>query len=420
MRCSQLFDEVQRDVASIRLPSWGRVAPAAGVVPWLLLDPDGVPVEVVREFLTDFVARGNRAASVRSYAYGLLRWWRWLQVVDVRWDQVRPGEVRDYVLWLQQADKPRHQPRTASAATAGTVNPITRKQYLDDAYKPRTTRHGNAVLRAFYEYWMELGLGPVLNPVQLSGTRGRGNAHHNPLEAFRAEGRIRYNPKVAKRRPRTLSDDQWRDVFAALRCHRDRALLALTVSNGARAAEVLAIRGVDVAWGEQLVRVVRKGTRAEQWLPASAETFVWLRLYLATAGELTPDATIWRTVRQRDRGAGPAAQPLNYEALRAVFRRVNAQLGTNWTMHDLRHTAALRMSRDRNLSIRDVQTILGHQHLDTTVSTYLFEEDVEVARRVLQHLAERKHDAAQPTPASRVAVGYDAADLSTLFGRDFQ
>jgi hypothetical protein len=29
-------------------------------------------------------------------------------------------------------------------------------------------------------------------------------------------------------------------------------------------------------------------------------------------------------------------------------------------MHDLRHTAALRMARDRHLSMRDVQTILGH------------------------------------------------------------
>jgi len=29
-------------------------------------------------------------------------------------------------------------------------------------------------------------------------------------------------------------------------------------------------------------------------------------------------------------------------------------------MHDLRHTAALRMARDEALSLRDVQAILGH------------------------------------------------------------
>jgi len=70
---------VERDIASIRLPQWGRVVEAEGVVPWLVVDPDSNPVAPVQRFLRDFVARGNRAGSVRSYAYGLLRWWRWLE-----------------------------------------------------------------------------------------------------------------------------------------------------------------------------------------------------------------------------------------------------------------------------------------------------------------------------------------------------
>ena len=71
---------VERDVTSIRLPQWGRVVEAEGVVPWLVVDPDGEAVEPIQRFLRDFVARGNRPGSVRSYAYGLLRWWRWLAV----------------------------------------------------------------------------------------------------------------------------------------------------------------------------------------------------------------------------------------------------------------------------------------------------------------------------------------------------
>ncbi|MDI6105570.1 site-specific integrase [Actinoplanes sp. NEAU-A12] len=106
---------------------------------------------------------------------------------------------------------------------------------------------------------------------------------------------------------------------------------------------------------------------------------------------------------------------MNYEALRAVFRRVNALLGTNYTMHDLRHTAALRMSRDENLSLRDVQTILGHVHLSTTGDIYLVEDEAWVIRRVAEHLAEREDRARQPPPP--VAAGYQAADLAVLFGR---
>lgn len=413
-RWTRVFDDVERDVGSIRLPQWGRVVSVAGMVPWLVVGPDGVPVEPVRRFLVDFVARDNRPGSVRSYAYDLLRWWRWLRAVGVEWDKATPAEVRDLVLWLKQTAKPRQVPRTASAAMAGRVNPITRKRYLGDQYEPRTIRHSNAVLRSFYLFWIEMGVGPLINPVRLDRRGRRPNAHHNPLEPFRPEGKIRYNPKVPKRRPRAMPDERWNDLFAGLRSNRDRAILALGISNAARASELLGVRGVDLDWGEQLVRVFRKGTGAEQWLPASPEAFVWIRLYLAELGPLEPNEPIWWTLRRRDHGDGLRRQPMNYEALRAVFRRVNALLGTNYSMHDLRHSAALRMSRDEALSMRDVQTILGHAHLSTTADVYLVEDEDQVIRRVQQHLVEREQRAQQSPPP--VAVGYDSNDLSVLFG----
>jgi integrase/recombinase XerD len=86
-------------------------------------------------------------------------------------------------------------------------------------------------------------------------------------------------------------------------------------------------------------------------------------------------------------------------------------------MHDLRHTCALRMVRDGRLSLRDVQTVLGHAHLSTT-QLYLVEDDDEVFRRMRQHHAEQKAAggaAPQPPPAG---AGYDAADLDVLFGRE--
>lgn len=405
----------RHEVGLIRLPRLGRVEATSGVVGWRVVDPEGRVVEPVAQFLRDFAARGNRSGSVRSYAYALLRWWRWLQAVDVAWDRAGSAEVRDFVLWLGQARKTPRSPRTASAGTAGTVNPVTGKRHLGDGFEPRTVRHSNAVLRGFYEYWMELGEGPLVNPVALAGKGGRGNAHHDPLEPFRTEGRLRYNPKIARRRPRGIPDQQWNELFARLGSHRDRAIAALAVSNGARAGELLGVRGVDVDWGGQRVQVTRKGAGERQWLPGSPEAFVWLRLYLAEVGELGPDEPIWWTLRRRDHGDGLRRHPLNYEALRAVLRRVNTLLGSNYTMHDLRHTAALRMSRDDGLSMRDVQTILGHAHLSTTADVYLVEDDAEVLQRVHRHLARREQQALVAASVA-VAVGYDAADLSVLFG----
>jgi integrase/recombinase XerD len=287
-----VFDDVERDISSVVLPGWGKVVPAGGVVPWVVVDPAGVQVEPIWRFLADFVAQDNSPGSVRSYAYGLLRWW--LRAVGVEWDKATPAEVRDLVLWLRQASKPRRDARTASARTAGTVNPVTRKRHLGDAYEPRTIRHSNAVVRSFYEFWIEAGAGPLINPVRLARRSGRPNAHHNPMEPFRPEGRIRYNPKVPRRRPREMPEERWKDLFAALRSNRDRAILALAISNGARASEILGMRAADVNWGEQPVRVCRKGTRAEQWLPAGPEALVWLRLYLADLGvPLEADDLVW-------------------------------------------------------------------------------------------------------------------------------
>jgi len=408
------LDEVDRDVGSIELPGWGRVVPGGGVAPFEVVDSVGRRVEPIERFLLDFVARGNSGGSVRSYAYGLLRWWRFLVAIGVAWDKVTSAEVRDFVLWLGQVEKARRSPRTASARTVGAVNPITRKRYQDDRYMVRTIRHSNAVLRSFYEFWIESGGGPLVNPVPRERVAGgRAYAHHSPLEPFRAGGRLRYNPKLAKRLPRAMPDERWNELFAALRSNRDRAILALAVSTGARAAELLGVAGVDLDWGDQLVRVRRKGTQAEQWLPASPEAFVWLRLHLDEIGGAGPGDPVWQTLRRRDRGAGLARQPLNYDALRAVLRRANQALGTNWTMHDLRHTCALRMVRDQRLSLRDVQTILGHAHLSTT-QVYLDDDEHEVVARVREHLADRE-ERARTTPPP-VAAGYEASDLCVLFG----
>lgn len=68
-----------------------------------------------------------------------------------------------------------------------------------------------------------------------------------------------------------------------------------------------------------------------------------------------------------------------------MFTRVNAILGANWTLHDLRHTAAYRMARDPGMPVTDVQWVLGHASLTTTqIYTNPGPEDViaSVPRRI--------------------------------------
>ena len=73
--------------------------------PYRVVDVDGVVVAPVASFLRDLQACGRPAATQRSYAMDLLRWWRFLRAVDVGWDQATRVEARDFCCWIQGSDK---------------------------------------------------------------------------------------------------------------------------------------------------------------------------------------------------------------------------------------------------------------------------------------------------------------------------
>ncbi|WP_156935033.1 hypothetical protein [Pseudonocardia spinosispora] len=76
-----------------------------------------------------------------------------------------------------------------------------------------------------------------------------------------------------------VPDEKFDEVFAALRSDRDRALVAFWVSAGVRASELLGMRVCDADPGQQVITVVRNGTRAVQQVPASPDAFVHLRIH---------------------------------------------------------------------------------------------------------------------------------------------
>lgn len=290
---------------------------------------------------------------------------------------------------------------------------MTGKRSPGRTYAPSTLAHSETVLRSFYDFHQETGAGPMVNPFPLVRERrdARAHAHHNPMEPFRNERAGRYRPRLPQRIPRRIPDERFNQLFAQLGSNRDRALVALWVSMGARASELLGASCGDIDPGRQLVTVVRKGSRAVQQLPASPDAFVWLRLYQS---ELDPavstgrDDPLWWTLRRPWRR-------LTYHAARAMFVRANATLGANWSLHDLRHTAAYRMARDPNLPLTDVQWVLGHVHLSTT-QLYLTPAPDEVIAEVPAH--HRRQAAEGATSPGRVpppAPGYRPETMETLF-----
>ena len=382
-----------RDLLSLVVPRRGAVeATGDPFEPYRLVDSGGVIVAPVAAYLGDLQACGRSAATQRSYAMDLLRWFRFTWAVGVPWDRATRAEARDFCRWIQLAGKP------------GVPAP-------DARYAPATVAHCETVLRGFYEFHLDAGTGPIVNPFPLArGRQGRPNAHRSPMEPFQPGRAGRYRPKTPRRIPRQIPDQKFDELFARLGSHRDRALVAFWVSTGARAAELLGARRADADPGQQLITVIRKGTQALQPLPASPDAFVWLRLYQAQMQAMVPggpDDPLWWTLRRPFR-------PLSYHAARAMLIRAGAALGGRWRLHDLRHTAAYRMARDPAMPLTDVQWVLGHAHLSTTqLYTTAPEEDVIAA--VVAHHARRQE---RPQGGTGAAAGYRPESLNVLFGQE--
>lgn len=380
---------MERDVTALVVPTIGAVARIDAAPGTVLLDATGEPVEEVSEFFATMLACGANFSSLRSYGLALLRWWRFLAATDVPWQRATRIDARDFVLWMR------------------LVGPAGRQ----GGYAPATINHALVVVKMFYADRIRTGDGPLINPVPDADYRAgrRSQAHHNPMQPFALGARAPFRQKMPERIPRHLPDRLFDELFATLRSDRDRALLAFYVSTGARASELLGVTVDLVNVGDQRIGVHRKGSGRLQWLPASADAFVWLRLYEQQTRRPDGEQALWLTRRR-------PVRPLTYSAARRMLQRANESLGTAWTLHDLRHTAAQRMVDDPKMSLSDVQWVLGHAHI-TTTQIYLRPREEEVVTRVLAHHRDRAERPTTPPPPPPVdTTGYSAEVLAVLFG----
>ena len=403
------------DLSQLAVPQVGSLeATGDRFQPYRLLDAAGAPIRAADTYFAELVACDRSTATLRSYGMDLLRWFRFLSALEVGWDKATRVEGRDFCRWLMAAQKPARahwrrpdDPPAPGRSSYPAPNTMTGKRAPGKNYAPATVAHAESVLRAFYDFHLEAGTGPLVNPFPLvrGARRGRIEAHHNPLEPFAKTRRGRYRPKLTERAPRMIPDEGFDRLFAQLSSHRDRALVAFYVSSGVRAAELLGARVGDADPGQQLITVTRKGTRALQQVPASPDAFVWLRLYQAELfGEVSTgrDQPLWWTLRRPHR-------PLSYDACRAMFNRANAALGANWSLHDLRHTACYRMARDPSIPLADISWVMGHAHLSTT-QRYLNARADDVIETMLAFYAKR------PDPPATVSGGYRKESIEALFG----
>ncbi|SFO73760.1 hypothetical protein SAMN04489713_10956 [Actinomadura madurae] len=230
-----MVEDVRRALEEGRatVPLVGAVVAGESVqLPFLVVDEGSEELGPVSAYLRDLMLGDASPLTCRSYAFDLLRWHRLLWFLHLDWEKVTEAEVATMVGWLRTARNPQRERKRPGAAPAGSVNLKTGKPSLRAGYAPSTINHVLTVVHGFYSFHGRFGAGPVVNPVPVSAQRRQVLAHRSPLEPVQLVRRARLRQRVPQQTPRAIPDDHLDELFAAMGCDRDRALLEFYVSSG--------------------------------------------------------------------------------------------------------------------------------------------------------------------------------------------
>ena len=310
--------------------------------------------DAIRAFV-NFLAVERTASdeTVRAYRSDLRQFVAYLKGTDAAkaaWapDDVDPFLVRGYLAWLDRAREKRSS--------------IARKL---------------STLRSWYRFLVR-----------------EGRSARNPAATVRT-------PKQPKPLPRVLTKD---DADALMEfpqgerpdAKRDRAILEVLYSTGARVSELVGLNLNDVDQAEGLVRLRGKG-RKERLVPIGAVALEALREYRASVSSLAP-----RPVPRAPRLLPSSPVFLNHRGGRLTARsvarlvaRYSAQLVSGRiSPHALRHSFATHLL-DEGADLRAIQELLGHASLGTT-QKYTY-----VATDHLLAVYDRAHPRAGARPGGR-------------------
>lgn len=172
----------------------------------------------------------------------------------------------------------------------------------------------------------------------------------NPLNKIKT-------PKVEKRIREALTEEEFEILRTGTKTLRQKALLELFYSTGCRLEEIEQMKKSDIDWQRLQIKVIGKGNK-QRVVFINATSQVHLKKYLMS--RFDDCEYVFATQRQ----------PITNMDRSSIQREVKiiqkqSELSVNVYPHLLRHTAATHWLNS-GMDITTVQSILGHDNLDTT------------------------------------------------------
>jgi integrase/recombinase XerD len=199
--------------------------------------------------------------------------------------------------------------------------------------------------------------------------QARGDITANPVPRGLPTRRERSRPgqgvpltRRTRRLPRILTPAQVDALTAALRTHRDRAMVAAMVLGGLRRCEVLGLRLEDLRAAERRVFIADGKGGHQRLIPVSARFFTAVAAYLDTERPAGADTDrVFVVLKGPRRG-----QPLTVRGLDEMLAGAKRRAGlAHATCHELRHTCLTRL-REAGMALEAVQAQAGHASIEST------------------------------------------------------
>lgn len=310
--------------------------------PLVVTSPGGDDRQVIRvghPLLDDYielVAARARWNTVLATGFDLKVFF---SVVDVDPVEVTTADV---LAFIKAQRAPRRGPK------------VVRIEDGESGLSARTIKRRLATIAGLYEYLIIRGdCGVTRNPVP------RGMAVRRP-----GQRAVRGVPLIRAPRtlPRIVDPDEVGALVAALRTHRDHAMVEAMLLGGLRRCEVLGLRLHDIRVGERRLFIADGKGGHERIIPISARFFATLATYLETERprESATDRAFVVLKGQR-RG-----QPLSAAGLDEIMAGARTRAGLeHLTCHQLRHTCFTRL-REAGMALEAIQAQAGHQSIEST------------------------------------------------------
>jgi len=174
-----------------------------------------------------------------------------------------------------------------------------------------------------------------------------------------------YHLKEPQKVPLVMSRDEIKRLLAMAASIKVRVMLSLAYGCGLRTGEVVRLRVGDIDSAQNIIRIVQSKGRKDRNVMLPAEVLSLLRDWWKER-PARKDAGVAKEHRWLFPGYKPG-RPLTTRQFIRLFHATAATAGIRKpvTPHSLRHSFATHLL-ERGIDIRVIQTLLGHDKLETT------------------------------------------------------